>query len=229
MRHFVPHKAALAHRGVKKHAAKSFADVGGCWGVHAGYTVHVLKKNEIDRAYVADGNVNDACRKAGASFPQLEFIQGQFNEPEFIESFPKVDALVMFSILLHQANLDWDAFLEKWALKARTMIIYNQMWKPDEKSVRFVDRGLDWYLENVFYGDRDKIIDWFGRLDETHPSGRKWRDMQYFWQFGVTTRDLIDKMASLGFRLDFFEDYGPWKNTPQFRNEGFIFVRNAEA
>ena len=227
MRHFVRHKAALAHRAVRKHAVRSFADIGGCWGVHAGYTVHVLSKNRIDKAYVADGNVNKQSRAAGRPYPQLEFIEGQFNEPTFIEPFPQVDALIMFSILLHQANLDWDQFLEAWAGKARVFIIYNQMWKKSNRTTRFVDEGMQWYLDNVYYTDKDKIVEWFGRLDELHPSGRKWRDMQYYWQFGITPSDLVGKMEALGFRLDLFENFGSFhpSKTPWFENEGFVFVR----
>lgn len=226
MRNFVPHKAALANRAVQKHDVKSFADIGGCWGVHAAYTVDVLSKNTIDKAYVADGNVNEQSQAAGAPYPQLEFREGLFNEPAFIEPFPKVDALIMYSILLHQANLDWDAFLEAWCGKARVIVIYNQMWKRDQ-TVRFVDKGLDWYLSNVYYTRRDTILEWFGRLDETHPSGRKWRDMHHYWQVGITTEDLVAKMRSLGFRLDLFENFGPFhtSKTPWFENEGFIFVR----
>ena len=95
MRHFVRHKAALANRAVRKHGVKSFADIGGCWGVHAGYTVHVLAKNRIEKAYVADGNVNKPSRAAGKPYPQLEFVEGLFNEPAFIQPFPEVDTLIM--------------------------------------------------------------------------------------------------------------------------------------
>ena len=65
MRNFVPHKAALANHAVRKHGVKSFADVGGCWGVHAGYAIHVLAKNTIEKAYVADGKVDKQSRAAG--------------------------------------------------------------------------------------------------------------------------------------------------------------------
>lgn len=230
VRNFVPHKAALANRAVQKHNARTFADIGGCWGVHAAYTVDVLSKNAIDKAYVADGNVNDQSRAAGRPYPQLEFREGLFNERSFIKPFPEVDVLLMYSILLHQANLDWDDFLESWSPKARVIVVYNQMWKRDE-TVRFVDHGLDWYLENVYFTNRQTIIDWFGRLDETHSSGRKWRDMHHYWQVGITTEDLIAKMRSLGFRLDLFENFGPFhhRKTPWFQNEGFIFVRDAPA
>lgn len=231
MRNFVPHKAALANRAVQKHGVKSFADIGGCWGVEGAYTIDILSKNDIDKAYIADGNVNDGTRAAGQPYPQLEFREGLFNESAFIEPFPEVDALIMYSILLHQANLDWDHFLEAWSVKARVIVIYNQMWKRDGGSVRFVDKGRDWYLRNVYFTNRQTILDWFERLDETHPSGRKWRDMHHYWQVGITTDDLVAKMKSLGFRLDLFENFGPFhhRKTPWFQNEGFIFVREAPA
>lgn len=228
MKNFVKHKATLAHRAVRKHDVKTFADIGGCWGVRAAYSVYLLSKNEIDKAYVADGNVNPSSRKAGEPFPQLEFIEGQFNEHAFIEPFPEVDALIMYSILVHQANLDWDAFLEAWSKKARVLVIYNQMWKRTSDTVRFNEQGLDWYLDNVFFSDRKTIIDWFGRLDEPYKNGRKWRDTHHYWQVGITTDDLVRKMKSLGFRLDYYENYGPFHHsrTPWIENEGFIFVRD---
>ena len=226
IRNFVPHKAALANHAIQKHGARSFADIGGSWGVQGGYTIDILKNNEIDRAYLADGNLRGATRQRGEQFPQLELREGQFNEQAFINDFPEVDALVMFSILLHQANLDWDAFLEAWSPKARVIVVYNQMYKRDE-TVRFVDKGKDWYFKNVYHTNPDAIEEWFGRLDETHPSGRKWRDMHHYWQFGITTEDLIAKMKSLGFKLDLFENFGPFhtRKTPWFENEGFVFVR----
>lgn len=228
VRNFVDHKAALANDAVRKHGVKSFADIGGCWGVHAAYTVDILEKNAIDKAYVADGNVNPQSRAAGAPFPQLEFIEGQFNEHAFIEPFPQVDALIMYSILVHQANLDWDAFLEAWSKKARVIVIYNQMWKKTKKTVRFPDQGLKWYLRNVFFSKREIIVDWFQRLDEPYKNGRKWRDAHHYWQVGITTADLVGKMKSLGFRLDFHQNYGPFhhRRTPWIENEGFVFVRD---
>ena len=68
------------------------------------------------------------------------------------------DAAIIFDVLLHQVAPDWDAFLARYARKVDHFIIWNQDWAGSEETVRFVERGLDWYLANVGDTDRARII-----------------------------------------------------------------------
>lgn len=224
-RQILSHKADFIRRAAKKHGIASFADLGGCWGVNAGYTLDLLKRHPISRAYVLDGRITQLSRDRGAQYPQLAFIQGQLGEPEVVEQVEFVDALLMLDILLHQVAPDWDNFIERWAGRARVVIIYNQMWQG-ELTIRFIDQGTDWYKANVHHTDSEALEAWFGRLDQIQgSSGKRWRDVHNFWQFGITQRDLINKFSTVGFRLDTFENFGSWPGNARFQNEGFVFVR----
>ncbi|MGK6317801.1 hypothetical protein [Neorhizobium sp. DT-125] len=226
-----PEKVALAVDAMRKHDVKSFADIGGCWGVHAGYTRAALEAVKIQKAYVIDQFVTGASKKLGARYKQLEFKTALFNQPGFIKDFPQVDALIMYDILLHQVNINWDEFIERWAPKARVLIIFNQMWKVGDKTTRFLDNGPDWYKKWVFYGDEKRIDEWLNTLDDIDPeTGRKRRDLHSFWQWGITTHDLIKKCEDQGFHLDHFHNHGPFHNKkrPWIQDEAFIFVRNEE-
>ena len=225
-------KVALADRAVREHGIRSFADLGACWNVHAGYSIGILERHHIARAYVVDQRITEETKRAAAGFPQIELRQGLFNERSFIEAFPEVDALLMFDILLHQVDLDWDDFLAEWAPKARVIVIFNQMWKAGEQTVRFIDNGPDWYREWVPYTDAERLEQWFRTLGETdRRTGRKRRDQHNFWQFGITTADLAAHMRRLSFRLDFFESHGRFHptKTPWVEEEAFIFVREKKS
>jgi hypothetical protein len=224
-----PHKAELLRLAIRKHNITSFADLGGCWGVHAGYALDALASHpSIARAYVADRYVTALSRERGAREARLEFVTGLINDPALIDPFPTVDALVMYDILLHQVDLDWDAFLAAWAAKTRVLVVYNQMWVGEGPSVRFVDRGCDWYLANVHYSSAAAIEAWFDDLDGVDQRiGRRKRDAFFFWQWGITRDDLIAHVERLGFSLDYFQDYGVFADRPLIRNQGFVFVRRA--
>ncbi|WP_370307104.1 hypothetical protein [Sinimarinibacterium flocculans] len=222
-----PHKAELFDHAIRTHGITSFADLGGCWGVNAGYTLHALARHpSIQRAYVADQHVTPLSRQRGAAYPQLAFLTGIINRAEFVEAFPAVDALVMYDILLHQVNLNWDAFLSAWATKARVLVIYNQNWSLDPRTVRFIDRGRDWYKQYVFHTRAEAIDQWFDQHDVIDPQlNCPRRDVHNFWQWGITRDDLIAHVEGLGFRLTYFQDYGPFMNVAHIPQQGFVFVR----
>jgi hypothetical protein len=66
----------------------------------------------------------------------------------------------------------------------------------------------------------------FERLDETNEQrGRPWRDVHDIWQWGITDRDLIARIAELGFGLRLFENTGPWRGLERFHESAFVFDR----
>ncbi len=93
--------------------------------------------------------------------------------------------------------------------------------------MRFVERGLDWYLENVGDTDRARIIEWFALHDEISPQfGRPWRDVHFFWQWGIVNTDLIAVMRELGFVLDHFDNFGTWSDRhANIENHAYLFSR----
>lgn len=124
---------------------RSFADLGGCWGVNGAYAFHAagLCGGELERAVIVDGNVTPRTRQRATAYPKLELVQGLLGERTAMEAVGRVDALIMFDILLHQVDPDWDEFLRLWLERARTVIIFNQNWLGTPKTIRFVDRGFD--------------------------------------------------------------------------------------
>ena len=227
-RPILPHKADLALRAANKHHIRSFADLGGCWAVNGGYTFDLLRRAQIEKAYLVDRYITDLTAERSAAFPNLE-LRGEilFNQPDVIRSFPEVDALIMYDILLHQVNLDWNDFLVEWSKKARVLIIYNQMWTKADHTIRFIDEGKDFYKQWVYYTSSDAIDRWFASHDTLDPeTGRPVRDQFYYWQWGITRNDMISCVESQGMRLDYFEDYGPIDpKFPWIPTNGFIFVR----
>jgi len=221
-----PHKAKLARHAVDKHRIRSFADLGACWGVNAGYALDLLSGFQIDKAFVVDQYITDLSVERGQAYPQLQFISGLLGDRSIIDATPKVDALIMYDILLHQVSPNWDEFLKAWSEKTDVLVIYNQMWTKGARTVRFVDKGLDWFLENVYHTNRSGVEAWFARHEQTDPqTGRKFKDAHTFWQWGITTPDLLDVVQRLGFRLEYFERFDRMAGWPWIENQGFIFAR----
>lgn len=101
------------------------------------------------------------------------------------------------------------------------------MWAGDESTVRFLDRGRDWYKANVAWVNESAIDKWFDELDCLDPvTNRPRRNDHVFWQWGITWNDMLKTVEGLGFKLDYFQDYGLFSpKWPLIRNQGFIFVR----
>jgi hypothetical protein len=230
-RPIVPHKAELALRAVRRNGVKTFADLGGCWGVNGGYTYFLADNTDIQHGYILDQYITKLTRERGSRYTNITLLGDRvFNDRALIGEFPKVDALIMYDILLHQVNLNWDEFITAWAKRTNTLIIYNQMWSLHANTVRFIDFGREWYKKWVPYPNAEFTDDWFDNFDAIDPSTqRRRRDTHLFWQWGITRNDLIKHVESLGFRLQYFEDYGPVETEfPWVPLQGFIFTREAE-
>ena len=60
-----------------------------------------------------------------------------------------VDAIVLFDVLLHQADPDWREILKRYAENSRVMIVYNPQWTGSRRSVRLVELGREEWLKNT--------------------------------------------------------------------------------
>jgi hypothetical protein len=220
-------KAALVSVAIDRYALRTILDVGACWGVHGGYTFHALKSGKITRAVIVDGDVTMLTRERAAVDPRVEIREGDLGDAGFIDALPRCDAAIIFDVLLHQVAPDWDAFLARYARKVDHFIIWNQDWIGSEETVRFVQRGLDWYLANVGDPNPARIIEWFARHDEISPQfGRPWRDVHFFWQWGIVNTELIAAMRKLGFALDHFDNFGTWSDRhANIENHAYLFSR----
>jgi hypothetical protein len=221
-------KAEFANRAIRSENIRSLADLGGCWGVNAGYTLDIIARNSIDQAYVVDQRITDLSRQKAAKYPQVHFVEGWFDQRSTAERVPDVDSVLMFDVLLHQVKPDWDDVLALWAKKTKSFIIYNQMWFKDNDTVRFIERGFEWYRDNVYFTDEQKLAAWFashGRIDAA--SGKKQEDRHAFWQWGITPDDLVRRMQELGFKLKARENHGRFPPAKQawIQDEAYVFSR----
>ena len=61
---------------------------------------------------------------------------------------------------------------------------------------------------------------------EVHPQhNRIYRDIHNVWQWGITDSDLIARMESLGFSLQFYKNAGAFGTLKNFENHAFVFSR----
>ncbi len=206
---------------------RSFADLGAVWRVEGGYTFQALEKHDFDRAVLVDSNVTATVETKAIRIPRLKLVRGNFGDPEVARKVGPVDAIFLFDVLLHQVAPDWDQILDLYAPNTNVFIIYNQQWIGSPDTVRLLDLGEDEYFNNVPHErDHGPYSDIFTRLDDIHPvHQRPWRDIHHIWQWGITDYDLITKLRSIGFRLHFMRNYGPFGPLRNFENHAFIFAR----
>lgn len=221
------HKAELIDKAFNVCKIASIADLGACWGVNGGYTFHALSNYPISTAFIVDGKITELTRLRSKDYKQLELIQTMLGSDAAVEQVGEVDALIIFDVLLHQVSPDWDEFLEKWCSNKKCLIIYNQNWAKSEKTIRFVDRGLEWFKKNVNYSNPKRLEQWFSKHNEfCEEQGKLYRDIHNYWQWGIVKEDLVNLMSSLGFFLKYEQHYGACSvSKPWIVNEGFIFCR----
>jgi hypothetical protein len=218
-------KFELIDRACDQFGARSVAELGGCWGVDGDYLFRAVEKHRIDRAVEVDTHPTEGFRARASRHGQVELVQTNFGTPEAADLVGDVDAVVLFDVLLHQVDPDWDRVLELYAPRTGAFVILNQQWTGGDRTIRLIDElPHDQYLENVPERDfHEAVID---KLDEIHPvHGRPWHDVHHIWQWGITDADLEAKASDLGFRRAFYEDVGRFPGLENFRNRAFIFVR----
>lgn len=214
-----------------RHGVRSFLDLGGCWGVSGAYTFQSLLAFDIERAVIIDADVTAQVKQRATAFPQLELMQGSFDSSDLIDRLGKVDAIIMYDILLHQVAPDWDELIALYAPHTNLFVIYNQMWTGSEHTLRLFDLGLEEYAANTPYGSgssylEGRMAELKARWDDIDPAtGRKHQDQHNFWQWGIVVPDLMRVMWSHGFKAELMKDYGSFHGLKHFENNGFVFSR----
>lgn len=217
---------ALKLRAIDAAAAagpfRSLADLGGVWAVNGGYSLYALDRHRLGRAVICDFEFTEPLLERAKRDPRVELVRGDFTSAETARRVGDVDALLMFDVLLHQVDPDWDVVLDRYAGSAATIVLAGPWWNGPE-TVRLLELGRDRYLENVpIRHYHEPIMD---RLDEEQEGrGRPWRDSHDIWQWGITDADLRRRMADHGFRLAHHEHAGPWQDLPGFDDRAYVFV-----
>ena len=208
---------------------KSFADLGGVWGVECGYSFHTLDGYPFSNATLVDTHPTPVVRERAKRHGQLRLLVEDFGNANVVSQIGSVDAVFLFDVLLHQVSPNWDAILRLYAPHTRCFVVYNQMWIGSERTERLLDLGESQYFENVPHPREEPPYDaLFGKLDTQHPDHEKlWRDVHHIWQWGITNADLQTEMAALGFQLRYLEECGQFCNLRNFRNYAYVFVKEA--
>jgi hypothetical protein len=224
----VDYKLDLIDLALVTQKVRSLADLGGVWGIDGGYTFYALDNYNLDKSVLVDTHPTDAVMARSGKYPQFQFVKGNFGDTRVAEQVGQVDAVILFDVLLHQVSPDWDSVLEMYANRSRCLIILNQQWIRPGKTTRLLDLGEDEYFRNVpFSKYAETYNNLFQKLSAKHPDhgDRLWRDVHHIWQWGITDADLIAKITSLGFRLQYFKNCGQFHDLVNFENHAFLFSK----
>jgi len=201
----------------------SFADLGGVWRIDGGYTFYILSKYNIEKAYLFDTSISDAAFSKSINYPQLKLYELDFRSDDAVSKISNVDMILLFDVLLHQVNPDWNDVLAKYAPKTNYFAIYNPQFDA-KKTVRLLDLGKEEYFRQVPHKPAE--THYYGLLF-TDREGEV-RNVHNIWQWGITDDDLRGTMEKLGFKEIYFFVDRRWRNT-QFTSKGFIFKKAMEA
>ncbi len=209
-------KLELINVAFKKERIHSFADFGGVWNVHGGYTFYILSNYEISKAYLIDTFYTDMVLRFAKKYPQCELIKGDIRDSETINKIEKVNLIIFFDVLLHEVN--WKEVLAFCSRKTDLVAIYNPQYLG-EKTVRLLQLGAKRYFDLIPDTTNHKIYKYL--FTKKH---KKVEDSPAIWQWGITVDDLIKTMKDLGYSVIYTIDGFHWKN-PKFQSKGFLFKR----
>src|SRR5262249_11790386 len=133
-------------------------------------------------------------------------INESFASPRVAEQIGAVDVIYLFDVLYMQANPTWEQVLEMYAGRTKCFLVSNVHFNCLERTVRLIELGRNEYFNYVpATEDTHGYEGLFDKLDEIHPEYKcRYRDCHHFWQWGMTDKDLIDKMKRLGFRMHYY-------------------------
>jgi hypothetical protein len=208
-------------------APASFADLGGIWNVDGAYTFYILRKYGAKAAFIVDTDFSDTAKRKSQAVGNLKLLQGNFGDKSVTAQLGRVDAILLFDVLLHQVKPDWNEVLEDLSTHTDCFIIFNQQWTGSGNTVRLLELGRDEYFRNVPHDkDHPTYKTFFEKLDEIHPQHqRPWRDIHNVWQWGITDGDLIQTLERLGYKMLYFKNCGRFGSLPNFENHAFVFQK----
>jgi Sulfotransferase family len=184
--------------------------------VQRGVLVEVRAKRARDRLLTA---IEQAAERPG-----LRVLDRSFSDPSTVAEIGKVDAVLLFDVLLRMVEPDWDRVLDLYAPATACFVIGNPQWKGADGTVRLIDLGRERFLEAVPSSRQHREL--FDRLDAwSAGEQRPYRDVPDVWQWGITDADLEAKMRELGFSLERERSLDPPQGSEGFINKTFVFRR----
>jgi hypothetical protein len=225
--HLNPDKTQLIDFARERLNMTSFADLGGVWNVDGGYSFYAMEHHAIKTGVLVDTDFTTAVLARQKKNPHLKIIHGNFGDPSVPERIGKVDGAFFFDTLLHQVNPNWDAVLQMYAGVARIFLIFNQQFVNLSSTTRLLDLGLDEYARNVPHSiDQEPYKTYLRDLDAIHPiHKRPYRDIHNIWQWGIIDSDLIARMNSMGFTMQFYKNCGQFGQLRNVENHAFAFSK----
>jgi hypothetical protein len=220
----VPLKLATIDAAFALDAVDSVADLGGVWAVEAGYSFHALEQHAPRRAVLVDDDITPGVRERAAAFGQFELLEQNFGLERTPHDVGQIGVVLLFDVLLHQVDPDWDEILRRYAPHTQAFAIVNPMWRHGTQTVRLQELGEARYRQAV--PPQENLEGLFDRLDERNERrGRPWRDVHDVWQWGITDADLRATMDGLGFSAVFAEQHGTWRGLDDFEDCAYVFQR----
>jgi hypothetical protein len=203
----------------------SIAELGCVWGVQGVYGRYIAAKYPSTSVLMADANWTEEAKELCGEFPNIKTFSGNFGNAEISDKIGKVDAVILFDVLLHQVAPDWDRVLQIYASCTNFFLIVNPQYTASPVSVRLLDLGYENYFNNVPHDkEHPAYKNLFMKMYEINPScNRIWRDIHSVWQWGITNIDLIHKMHELGFNLVYLKNSGIWNGLSNWENNAFVF------
>jgi sulfotransferase family protein len=216
---------AVEQLGIESFLSLEFDGVLGEWAFYA-----------IDRPTVQHGALVDARARRSrahllsavelaAEYPGMRVLDRAFADQSTVSEIGEVDAILMFDVLHHMVDPDWDQLLELYAPITSSFVIANPQWERSETTVRLIDLGREQYLEAVPpTGSHTELFD---RLDDMHKGQQRlFRDATHVWQWGITDADLKSKLGELGFSVQREWEVGRLPRANGFVNKAFVFSRS---
>jgi hypothetical protein len=223
-----PDKLQLIDFAQQRLGMTSFADLGGVWNVDGGYSFYAAGYETTKSAVLVDTDFTPAVLARQKQFPRLKLVTKNFGDPGILRDIGKVDAVLFFDTLLHQVDPDWDVILRRYSEAARIFLIFNQQYVNLPKTTRLLDLGLDEYAKVVPHSLAEEPYKTYLRdLNAIHPQHKRpYRDIHNIWQWGITDKDLIACMESVGCRLQFFKNCGQVAQLKGVENHAFVFSKS---
>lgn len=210
-----------------KPAPRSFADLGGVWGVDAAYTFYTLDTYNIESAFLVDTDLSDEVTFRRQKFNNLKVIRGNFGEESVFEQIGSVDVIFLFDVLLHQVKPDWNEILQVYSDRTKYFLVFNQQWIKSKSTMRLLDLGREEYFNNVPHDqDHPTYKALFDEMYEIHPDHQRiWRDIHNVWQWGITDHDLLETIQNFGFKLQYYKNCGGLDALENFEDHAFVFQK----
>lgn len=206
--------------------AHTFADLGGVWKVDAAYTIYTLKNFNVKKGFIVDTDFSSKVSEKLNSYKNLVKINGNFGDEKIITQIGNVDVIYFFDVLLHQVAPDWDEILKRYSEVADCFVIYNQQFINSDDTIRLTDLPLEQYKE--FAPQRkDDLYDFiFGNRNEINKEYNKpWKDIHNIWQWGITDKDLRERMKLLRYKEVYYKNYGQFSDSKFFEDHAFIYLK----